>query len=565
MGRWDHRTVYDSTEHDFKTALQSKDDQISELQRNLEAFSAQASHTQTRLLRTFDCLGALRLQHQVELSSELKVNAKLRHDLDRCRIHARAVEVERDELKDAVEELIQRVEFSNNLSDWPCNRICIPRHTGIVPDIAPNRHGEAQELDVQQTAYASSMITRLRMELDNERKAHKKTLEDANLRIDELEVQVAIRESELETYVQNSSHSQGHGIFPLDQSRKPQKSTNHISPAQKMSDEECFKILEKAEARNKSLEVEVLLLSQQLERAHTQRSSQDLQRASPTIKDELPGFSKPLDGGPQEKNEGASPCDIHSIVSEYSTEQLGSTPVSGPAPLLTSSESCTAISSLESRINKMGYQINAFKAEKAALVETAIRERRAKNQAESQPFQYILAVEKECIELSSQLCDLQRQLEDSRFTAKSREIQLLGEIEVLKKNVPPNQTSPHDCHSDHLDDDINVEESMELATPLQPTTILSAHSPLSEALPSDPLLIPLPFSPERVSSPPNPSKRLSQQRNTQLGPRQKQLDQIDADLEHARSQLAEKERQLDGLRHAMNELRHQESTGDQNS
>ncbi|KIO09306.1 hypothetical protein M404DRAFT_996899 [Pisolithus tinctorius Marx 270] len=60
-------------------------------------------------------------------------------------------------------------------------------------------------------AYASATIARLWTELEFERCEHRKTVEGANHRIEgpeELEAQVAIRETELETCIRLSSQSQ---------------------------------------------------------------------------------------------------------------------------------------------------------------------------------------------------------------------------------------------------------------------------------------------------------------------------------------------------------------------
>lgn len=78
------------------------------LEARLEAYSARASTAQTRLLKTIDVLDALRSQHALEISAEEQAKMKLVHEVDRLRSVAKNLEVEKDELKDVVEDLIEK-------------------------------------------------------------------------------------------------------------------------------------------------------------------------------------------------------------------------------------------------------------------------------------------------------------------------------------------------------------------------------------------------------------------------------------------------------------------------
>lgn len=79
---------------------------------------------------------------------------------------------------------------------------------------------------------------------------------------------------------------------------------------------------------------------------------------------------------------------------------------------------------------------------------------------------------------------------------------------------------------------------MELATPLQPTAILSWNDPDLTSLHNDPLLVPLPFSPESnpspIISPFRPLPRPS-------SPHPAKLRRLEGELEVARAQLNEKQ------------------------
>ncbi|KAH7930196.1 hypothetical protein BV22DRAFT_1028714 [Leucogyrophana mollusca] len=568
MGHQDQRTPHGSSQIDSKATPPEKDsnEQIAALENRLGAYSARASHTQARLLATFDLLDALRSQHALELSSEREAKHKLSQDLDRSRTYARALEAERDDLKDAVDQLIQKVEISNDMSQWPYSCLTITRHAECVPEPDAIR-GETQDWDGQSAAYASSLIARLRMELDRERKAHRQTYKDANLRIEELQAQVAVRDSELEISIHQSTLPQTEGIAPLRRHRKTRTSVSRVSPPQTMTDEECLRVLENNSARNKSLQAEILVLSQRLEKARAAPNSPSPKGPSRGKLETYAG--SPGDTGvdaPEQTDATSSRRPTHSPTSPLTGEPSAQRPSLSPtpAPALTATQApnevLAAISSLEAQIKRMGSQVDAFKAEKAAFLEIAVRDKRAANGAESDGFGHILLIEEECIRLSVRLAEVEQQLKDSQSAAKTRETQLLGEIERLK-NSSARQSSPRLYHaygSEHLDDDIDAEESMELATPLQPTTILSARDPQTESPLVDPLLIPLPFLPERESSPATSSVRLPRRGSS---PHHEKLNEIQFHLAQARTQLAGKEKELAELRIAMEDLRRQISTG----
>lgn len=82
--------------------------QIATLETRLEAYTARASTAHTRLLKTIDVLDALRSQHALEISAEEQAKLKLVHEVDRWRSVAKNLEVEKDELKDVVEDLIEK-------------------------------------------------------------------------------------------------------------------------------------------------------------------------------------------------------------------------------------------------------------------------------------------------------------------------------------------------------------------------------------------------------------------------------------------------------------------------
>lgn len=106
--------------------------------------------------------------------------------------------------------------------------------------------------------YGVSVINRLHTELDHERKAHCKVVEEANLRISELEAKVAAREVVLEASIR---HHQERDKSPLDRSRTPE---SPIPPPKPMTDEDCLRVLADNNTRNKSLEIEIRSLAQKV-------------------------------------------------------------------------------------------------------------------------------------------------------------------------------------------------------------------------------------------------------------------------------------------------------------
>lgn len=413
--------------------------------------------------------------------------------------------------------------------------------------------------------YGASVITRLRTELDHERKANCKVVEEANFRISELEAKVAAREAVLEASIQH--HQRRDNIkSPLDRSHQAQTPESEIPPPKPMTDEDCLRALADSNTRNKSLEIEIRSLARKLERARgpTTSPASISADATPVVGPPSPPRIAFLDHPhqpvvpktpltidtethftPTLHTVSTLPADSHAVT-RPSTHNSPTTPSDSPSQ--------RSIAQLDDQINSYTSQLDAFKAERKALVEMAIRKRRVSHGGEPPGFEQILVIEEECVRLTSQVLHLEQELQHSRSSAKSREHELLKEIDALKLSLyqqSPNLYHAHDAQ--HLDDGIDVKQNMELATPLQPTTILSWNNPSLTSFPMDPLLVPLPFSPERNSSPiissscplPRPSS-----------PHPVKFRRLEEGLEVARAQLATKQLALDQLKLDMEELQH---------
>ncbi|KAG1870603.1 hypothetical protein DFJ58DRAFT_19156 [Suillus subalutaceus] len=543
---------------DLKEALRKRDEQIICLEARIDAYIARTSETQARLLKTIDTVDSLKAQHAIDLAAKEHERVTLSHEIERWRTFAKVLEVERDDLKNVVEDLIQKVQMSSDWSMWPCSRMDITEHLHQLPEnrFKPSDTSCRDSEDILE--YGVSVITRLRTELDHERKAHCKVVEEANLRISELEAKVAAREVVLEASIRH--HKMG-DKSPLDRSRAPE---SEILPQKPMTDEDCLRALADSNTRNKSLEIEIRSLAQKLERvrgsvASPTRISADAtpvvgpssppRIASPDHPHQLVITRKPL----TTVTETHFTPTLHTVSTLPADSHVVTRPSSYNSPTASSdSASQRSIAQLDGQINSYISQLDAFKAERKVLVELAVRKRRVSNGGDPPDFPQILVIEEECVRLASQVSHLEQELQHSRSSAKSREHELLKEIEALKLSM--HQHSPNLYHAydaQHLDDGIEVEKNMELATPLQPTAILSWNDPGLTSFPMDPLLIPLPFSPERDSSPTISSSRPLPRPSS---PHPVKLRRLEEELEVARAQLATKQLALDQLKSDMEEL-----------
>lgn len=542
---------------DLKEALRKRDEQITSLEARIDAYIARTSETQARLLKTIDTVDSLKARHVIDLAAKEHERATLFHEIERWRTFAKVLEVERDDLKYVVEDLIQKVHMSSDWSMWPCSRMDITKHLHQLPEnhFKPSDTNCRDSEDILE--YSVSVITRLRTELDHERKAHCKVVEEANLRISELEAKVAAREVVLEASVR---HHQKRDKSPLHRSRAPE---SEISPPKPMTDEDCLRALADSNTRNKSLEIEIRSLAQKLERVRGSAASPTCISADATPV--VGPSSSPRIAFPDHPHQLVIPTKplttdtethptptLHTVSTLPTDSHVVTRPLSYNSPTASSdSASQRSIALLDDQITSYTSQLDAFKAERKALVEVAVRKRRLSNGGDPPDFPQILVIEEECVRLASQVSHLEQELQHSRSSAKSREYELLKEIEALKLSLhqhSPNLYHAHDAQ--HLDDGIDEEKNMKLATPLQPTAILSWNDP---GFRMDPLLIPLPISPDRNSSPTISSSRPLPRPSS---PHPVKLRRLEEGLEVARAQLTTKQLALDQLKSDMEELEH---------
>ncbi|KAF8557456.1 hypothetical protein OG21DRAFT_316188 [Imleria badia] len=571
---------------DVKALLREKDDRIAILETRLEAYSARASTAQTRLLKTIDVLDALRSQHALEISAEEQAKMKLVQDVNRWRSVAKNLEVEKDELKDVVEDLINKgmsktllfpqvtpkhsilwhgpydvppsiglsVQVSNEWSSWPCSRMHITKHAEQVAVGAIDGGGTKDDRNDDLLTYATSIIARLRMELDVERQSHSRSVEEANLRTEELEAKVAVREAELENCITSPGDDERHPgelqNIPTHVFEKQDLGTRLPEP-KPLSDEECLRFLEGNGARNRSLEIEIRQIAERLEKARMAASTSSGFRKepqSPTLRNDYKAIPTP---SPRTRSASVDP---NALSRPLDADKAISIPATAsPSTML-------SIAQLDNQIRTMTTQMDALVTERTTLIESAARQRRVTDGINMDTFQDVLRVEGECVRLQAEVDDLREQLQHARASARVREKALLREVARLQVTSSSSTVlrPPQDLHNifsaQPLEDDIVTDESMELASPLMPTIVLNplpVHP--SYNLDTDADLVSFPFSPRRVSSP-APEAPLTPPPTTGRSPGPQDIERVQATLDVARTLLAQKEEALTQLRAEMERL-----------
>ncbi|KAI6003399.1 hypothetical protein EDC04DRAFT_2908271 [Pisolithus marmoratus] len=364
--------------------------------------------------------------------------------------------------------------------------------------------------------------SQLKMESDRygllfefERREHWETVEEANHRIEELEAQIAIREMELETCIGLPSQ----GVPEGDNGSRlpaPKIPTKVRSCAKPISDDDCLRVLE-----SNMLDI-------------TRGSWKRLDSRRPDCRPEALQSTVRLNH-PTLEPSPLLPSQNNALQHRPFTTE----PFDSPSAML-------AIVQLKNHICEMSAQVEAAKTERQALVATAARQRRETSGMGMHNKEDVLRIGEECVRLSAPVYYLQEQMDKAKVERKFRESGLLKEIEVLRSRV--RRTS-----SLLVPVDASITEgSMELATPLQPTLLLSTRSHDTPPEPVDSSLIPLPFSPGRTSSPTVSTGLASSRSPTSLD-----IRRVQNAFTIARENLAQKEGALVQLRTEVEDLRRQ--------
>ncbi|KAJ7215406.1 hypothetical protein GGX14DRAFT_391839 [Mycena pura] len=221
-----------------------------------------------RLAAALDTLDDVRQQHAEELAEEARVAERLRDRLARYRDVVRVSEVERDNLRDAVVELAERIESSqDDFSSLPHPRIRIPN---LLNPLQPPHELPAGDTDRDLWAYASAVIISMRTALAAEERAHAETRRTARARIALMEARLARREAELEALTTlhraRSQSSQRHSAVEGSAGLRRTAGTRTRTPSPPaLRDGELATHLAQTEAHNALLAAEVAQLAARLE------------------------------------------------------------------------------------------------------------------------------------------------------------------------------------------------------------------------------------------------------------------------------------------------------------
>ncbi|KAL4244126.1 hypothetical protein ABKN59_009443 [Abortiporus biennis] len=497
------RSVVDSNNN--SSSLEEK---ISLLEAQLQAYASRTSILQSKLLAALDVLDEAQVIHNRELERERRTQDRLCARLDSCVFHLRKVEKDRDDLRDAASQLVERVEISNDLSSFPFSQIRLA--TPLEPLVASSG-SRVGNPPVSTVGAAQSVISALRNELDSERKSHARTRESAQRAIFELEAKIARREAELEESLQSGltadiarTNTLGNVHNPYAprasySTRGRSRSRNARIPVSLLTPEEISRIITLADAGNRELEMEVSRLSDRIEqsRRRTQPLPRSPGRPSPTS-------PEPISVPPRSPQ--LSPTAIQGSPTPYvltpvKAEDLpDSRTTADPHFNLQSNVNEPAVTSaiqlqLETQIQRLSEVIESFAQERKAVKELLQRERTisadegmcSADNDESMDVEDTLRVPVLVSQKGdSPKPDLAGMAPEDKDIGKSTQTTLQTDMSsnAYPKRSPSDPFSPSvntgptvesDVQEVLVWDDPDAEErSMELATPLQPTIILSS-------------------------------------------------------------------------------------------
>ncbi|KAJ3507691.1 hypothetical protein NLJ89_g6165 [Agrocybe chaxingu] len=254
--------------------LAKKDDEILLLETRIQAYIARTSLLQTRLLSALDTLDAQQAVHAKELLALAQDRERLKAKVRRYAEVVTTAEEERDDMRDAVLKLIEKVEISNDYSKWPHSQISLSSlaDVHIKPSPLLTHHPAFQDTE-DRLKYATTMLKTVLRERDSEKRAHELTREAFEAHILALEAKLSRRDAELESCVASAGHGASLGAAsPTWDSAQGDRRTNDRQESwsqdrREISSEEMIGMLDVTAARNKVLEAEIKILARRLDQA----------------------------------------------------------------------------------------------------------------------------------------------------------------------------------------------------------------------------------------------------------------------------------------------------------
>ncbi|EJF60568.1 hypothetical protein DICSQDRAFT_181272 [Dichomitus squalens LYAD-421 SS1] len=178
------------------------DNEVARLRKELQLCNLKLSQMQARLMATLDELDASRNAHQLELKAERRAKEKLSEKLDRYLDEVKRADAEKDEMREVVSILVEKVEACNNYSAWPCARMSLTRPLDTYIAL----QNDSTQVDRDGEMVRTALLATLHKKLEEERHSHTRTKEEADAEILRLRAMVARRDAELEACVTHSGH-----------------------------------------------------------------------------------------------------------------------------------------------------------------------------------------------------------------------------------------------------------------------------------------------------------------------------------------------------------------------
>ncbi|KAJ4491382.1 hypothetical protein C8J55DRAFT_504071 [Lentinula edodes] len=470
--------------------LREKDQEILQLKLQLKAYAARTSLIQSRLTSTQDALDALQLSHDEELRAEQAAKHKMQQRLKTYYQFLRSVNYEKEDLRNAIVSFLQRVEDPHNT--WPQSQLHVSSLLEPAdPKLLMHRNQDvSNDFDQRLMDYAAAMIDTLVHERDLARRAHQSLLLDAKAQIAALEAELAHRDLELEKCI---SHCVDCPEF--------QRSRTGFEPFTPMDPSVLSKILQKTSTRHKVLELGNQQLEGQLENLRQ-------------------SISVPLASTSQIKYSDRIQHDETSReIQDDSDPTVRMSPTNGDvAPSLGNvNPTSKLIAQMDTDIRNLGLTINAFASERDRL-QKMVAEQAVIQKSVSAPagleiesrrsahlFQDNASVDME-VAYAASLCREKSLIEDNlKLVERLRDLHssdVPDSDTEAKEDMRPLFRSASSAPPQLIDAE-DGEVSMDLATPLLPTTFIATPEKTrrsnTSGTPSTPRPL-IPLSPAPVSS-----------------------------------------------------------------
>ncbi|KAH8114317.1 hypothetical protein DFH11DRAFT_1726831 [Phellopilus nigrolimitatus] len=240
---------------DLEALLAERDQQNTFLRSQLQARIDHNTHLEARLLTTLDTLDELQASATLDLQQAQHENARLVRKLEVYRETAKVAEKEKEDMSNAVLQLVAKVESCNDYTKWHATRMQLSRNLSLHPQQIANSSFDPVSSGLDCTCprtYAPAIVEELAESLSREQRAHSLTAAEAERRLAALHYGVASRDAEIARRVA------GCRCLPVQAIDREYLDL--------LSDDERIHIAAHTEKKNHALEAETILLERELVR-----------------------------------------------------------------------------------------------------------------------------------------------------------------------------------------------------------------------------------------------------------------------------------------------------------